>query len=104
MPLASDGFVAPSNMKDFSRFAKEHSIGKKLFEILEKEVMMVFERQVELFEKDVKARLDDIGGSVTRVEGELASVVAHHEMVAAGSHARALEAIDVERREKKVLW
>jgi len=104
MVVASDGFIPPSKKKNKSlmRFAKI-SYGPKLFDMLTREVDLLLGRQIDQFEKNINSRLEQMAISIDKVESNIAAVLAHHEVIAAESEVRALEAVDKERVEKKVL-
>jgi hypothetical protein len=59
--------------------------------------------QIDQFEKTVTTRLEMMAASINVIESNIAAVLAHHETIAAESEMRALELVDKERGEKKVL-
>lgn len=51
----------------------------------------------------MNGKLEATAIAVNRVESNIAAVLAHHETIAAESEMRALELVDEERGEKKIL-
>ena len=105
MALASDGFVNPSAKvvkKSLTRFA-DQPYGKELFETLKTEFDQEVGRTFDKFEKSANRKITVIGQQVNKLESNMAKLVGHHEMVAAEANMHAIEAVDDERREKKIL-
>lgn len=98
-------FVPPSQKvpkKSLTRFGNQ-PWGRALFDTIAREVDSVFGRQIDLFTKAASSKLGEIGSAINRVEGKIAATVAHYEKAAAEAHLRTAEALDAERKEKKII-
>ena len=103
--LATDGFENPSVKvvkRSLTRFA-DQPYGPTLFETLKNEFDLEVGRTLDKFEKSATRKMEDIGKRAVSLESNLAKLVGHHEMVAAEANMHAVEAVDEERREKKIL-